>query len=147
MLLERGRRTGTIQFVLFAMAFAGLLWSGSASAQGLGRISGTVTDTTGATVSGAQITATNAGTQQTVTTTSDSSGVYSFPSLAPAQYTVTAVAKGFATYAASNARLQARPGPDVDIAMKVGATTEVVTVSDRTSADRYNDRNALAGHR
>ena len=129
MLLGRGTRSGTIHFVLFAMALAALLWSASASAQGLGRIGGTVTDTTGATVSGAQITATNTGTHQATTTTSDSSGVYSFPSLPPAQYTVTAVAKGFATYTASNARLQADQALTVDIAMKVGATTEVVTVS------------------
>ena len=129
MLLGRGTRSGTIHFVLFAMALAALLWSASASAQGLGRIGGTVTDTTGATVSGAQITATNTGTHQATTTTSDNSGVYSFPSLPPAQYTVTAVAKGFATYTASNARLQADQALTVDIAMKVGATTEVVTVS------------------
>ena len=54
MLLNRARPE-TIHFVLFVAAFAALLWSGGASAQGLGRISGTVTDTTGANVSGAQI--------------------------------------------------------------------------------------------
>ena len=52
MLLGRGTRFGSIHLSLFAMALAALLSSTSAFAQGLGRIGGTVTDTTGATVSG-----------------------------------------------------------------------------------------------
>ena len=128
-MLKRGNLSGTMRWFFIAMAFAGLLCARHALGQGLGRINGTVTDTTGAAVSSAQITVTNTGTQQTVTTTSDGAGVYSFPSLAPADYKLTVTAKGFATYTESNARLQADQALTVDVAMKVGSATEVVTVT------------------
>jgi len=111
------------------IVLVGLLGGRTVLAQGLGRIGGTVTDTTGAAVSGATITATNTGTQQTATTTSDSAGVYSFPSLAPAQYKLTVVAQGFATYTQSNARLQADQALTIDVALKIGSTNEVVNVN------------------
>jgi hypothetical protein len=112
-----------------AMIVAGSLCGRAALGQGLGRISGTVTDTTGAAVSGAQVTVTNPGTRQATATTSDAAGVYSFPSLAPAQYTLKVVAQGFATYTESNARLQADQALTVDVALKIGSTTEVVNVN------------------
>ena len=129
MLLKRGSLSGAVRWVLVMMAFAGLLCAGEALGQGRGRINGTVTDTTGAAVSGAQVTATNTGTQQAVSTTSDGSGNYSFSSMAPAEYDLKVTAKGFATYTQSNARLQADQALTVDIALKVGSATEIVTVN------------------
>jgi hypothetical protein len=129
MLLTRGSLSGAVRRLPVVVALAGLLWGGQALAQGRGRINGTVTDTTGAAVSGAQVTAMNAGTQQAVTTTSDAAGVYTFPSLAPAEYTLTVTAKGFATYTQNSARLQADQALTVDVALKIGTTTEVVTVN------------------
>ena len=128
-MLKRGNLSGTKRWLFIAMAFAGMLCARHAFGQGLGRINGTVTDTTGAAVSGAQITVTNAGTQRAITTSSDSAGVYSVPSLPPADYTVTVTAKGFATYTQGNATLQADQALTVDVALKVGSSTEVVTVN------------------
>src|SRR5258706_11017944 len=83
--------------IIFAM-----LCSGSAFAQsvaGLGAISGTVRDASGASVPGAQVVVANEskGIRRTLTTTE--AGVFTAPSLVPAPgYTVTVAKEGFAQY-------------------------------------------------
>ena len=68
----------------------------SASAQAVtGTLLGTVQDSTGAVVSGANVTLTNEGTNVSSKTISGPQGFYTFPNLNPGQYTVTADAKGF----------------------------------------------------
>ena len=114
----------------FVVVAAFLLFAAAASAQGRGQIGGTVTDGTGAIVTGASVTVTRNGTGTTNSTKTDSSGVYVFPSLPPADYTVKAVASGFSTFVESNATLQADQALTVNIALKLGAASETVTVTD-----------------
>lgn len=52
-------------------------------------LSGTVTDSTGAVVTGATVTATNTATSIDRTTQSTDTGAYTIPSLPPSIYTVT----------------------------------------------------------
>lgn len=106
-----------------------LTLAGSALAQGLGRINGTVADTTGAAVSNAKVTATRTDTGEVSTATSDNAGNYVFPSLPPARYSLSASAPGFATYVENNAVLQADQALTVNLTLKVGNTSETVTVS------------------
>ena len=61
-------------------------------------IHGTVTDPTGAVVSGATLTATNAGTGILYTTTSNSSGAFTFLQLPIGDYTLKAEQTGFKAY-------------------------------------------------
>ena len=64
-----------------------LLWTLPMAAQVVkGSISGTVIDPQGAVVSGAQVKATNIGTGVTLSTTSDSSGVFHFNLIPVGQY-------------------------------------------------------------
>ena len=65
-----------------------LLFATLALAQ-TGSIQGTVTDSAGAVVSGAEITVRNLGSNAMRTATSSSTGAYSIPNLPPAQYEVT----------------------------------------------------------
>src|ERR1700740_3509103 len=88
--------------------------------QGLGRISGTVTDSSGAAIPGAKVTATRNGTGEATTAMTDGAGAYVFPSLAPAQYTVTATASGFSSFVDKNAVLQADQALTLNIALKLG---------------------------
>ncbi len=75
-----------------------LCCTASAIAQaGRGGINGLITDSTGAIISGATVIAQNEGTRVKVSTVSTAAGLYSFVSLAPAIYDVTASAKGFET--------------------------------------------------
>lgn len=56
---------------------------------GTGSIQGTITDPSGAVVSGATVTATNVATNATATQQSSSSGFYSLAALPPRVYTIT----------------------------------------------------------
>jgi hypothetical protein len=62
---------------------------------GTGSIVGTVTDPTGALVSGAKVTVTNVGTSQAINLTSNSNGAFNSGALNPGSYKVLVTAKGF----------------------------------------------------
>ncbi len=67
-----------------------------------GSIAGTVTDPSGAVVSGASVDATNSSTNAELKTTADSSGYFVFPLLEPGTYKVVIAAQGFAGYTANS---------------------------------------------
>lgn len=108
-----------------------LLLSGFAGAQGLARISGTVTDATGASIPNATLTATQNGTGTKTEAVSSGSGAYSFPSLAPAEYTVSASAPGFSSYVDKTIVLQADQSLTFNITLRVGSTEQTVQVTDQ----------------
>jgi hypothetical protein len=62
---------------------------------GTGQYQGTVTDSTGAVVTGAKITITDRATGKTIKTTTNDSGEYSSGTLLPSEYTVRIEAAGF----------------------------------------------------
>ncbi len=75
-----------------------LLVSACAFAQTVtGSLVGTVVDPAGSVVPGAPIQLTNQGTAAVLTATTDSEGLFRFPNLTPATYTVTVQATGFKT--------------------------------------------------
>src|SRR5690242_10835186 len=94
---------GRINILLAALLF---LFTGNAFAQGGGNaaITGTVTDPSGAVVSGAQVTVTQQATSVKRTTTTNASGAYTIPSIPPATYSVTYEAAGFKTVTRSEER-------------------------------------------
>ena len=112
------------------LCLTALLSTSRATAQGLGRISGIVTDSTGAAVAGARVTAARNGTGEVSSAVSDGSGAYVFPALAPAQYTITATASGFSTFVQSNTALQADQAVTINAELKPGAASETITVTD-----------------
>ena len=67
-----------------------------------GQLSGTVTDQTGALIPGVSITATNTGTGVVTTTLTNDSGAYTFPSLQPGVYRMSAELPGFQTSTVTN---------------------------------------------
>src|ERR1039457_6320423 len=77
-----------------------------AFAQTGGQITGEVSDPTGALVPNATVTVTNSATNMARTTTTNTSGLYSFPALTPGMYQVKAVASGFQTAVTSDVELQ-----------------------------------------
>src|SRR6516165_443875 len=62
-----------------------------------GGVAGTVTDPTGAVVSGADVTLKNAATSEQYRATSSSSGEYTFSLLKPGEYTLSVEKAGFKT--------------------------------------------------
>ncbi|MBK5294639.1 MAG: TonB-dependent receptor [Acidobacteriia bacterium] len=106
-----------------------LILSSAAFAQTLGEITGVVRDQTGAVVAGAEVTATNIGTNSTRTTLSNEAGIYSFPALTPGMYTIKVEKPGFKSVSRPNIELQVQMVARIDIDMTVGQVSESVEVS------------------
>jgi Carboxypeptidase regulatory-like domain len=94
-----------------------------------GGISGTVKDSTGAVVRGAQITLTNEETQVTEKTVSTSSGEYIFSSVPLGTYTLRASARGFRTYVDKGIQVHIQNTVTADVPLVPGSVQEVVTVT------------------
>ena len=94
-----------------------------------GSIRGTVTDPSGAAVSGAKVTATNTATGISKDVTTANDGTYDFLQLAvPAPYTVSVEQTGFRKFEASQIPLNVNQVYVLDIKLEVGTVTETVTV-------------------
>ena len=102
---------------------------GGLLAQGLGSINGTVTDSTGAVVAGAEVTATQAATGISAKTTTSSEGTFVFPILSPSVYNISATRAGFERYTQNGVELRADAAVTVNISLKTGKATETVTVT------------------
>jgi hypothetical protein len=101
-----------------------------ASAQaGRGSISGTITDPGGAVVPGAQVVLLNRATGLTQHTVTSAAGLYTFISLNPDVYQVTAGQTGFASVAQDKITVSVDQVTEVNITLRMGATTETVTVT------------------
>src|SRR5260370_37045085 len=109
----------------FALLFVPLL----SHAQGLGSIVGRVTDPSGASVASAKIIATQEGTGFSRTALTDAEGLYVIPSLQPVKYVLSVEARGFSTSKNSGIELLADQTLTVNFSLKLGMTTEVVTVT------------------
>lgn len=98
------------------------------SAQNFAEIIGTVTDSTGAVIAGANVTATNLATGVSRETQTNASGNYAFPRMNPGNYQVTAESEGFKQALQDNWVLQTGDTARIDFAMEIGAVTEVIEV-------------------
>src|SRR6266566_1237085 len=94
-----------------------------------GSILGIVHDASGAVIVGATVTATNAGTNQTRSTTSDVTGEYRLLALPIGRYTIEATQAGFQKFIATAVDLTVNAQRRVDIALQVGAVEQKVEVS------------------
>ena len=112
-----------------------LLFSGiSAFAQaGRGSISGTVNDPGGALIPGAKVTLLNKATGVTQHTVTSSAGLYTFISLNPGEYQVTASQTGFTSVALEKVTVNVDQVTEVNIKLQVGTATETVTVTSTAS--------------
>jgi len=113
-----------------AVVAASLMMPPASTAQSIfANLSGTVTDTTGAVVSGVKITVQNSGTKVTRQLTSDSGGYFSATQLPTGTYNVIAETKGFEKYQATGIILNSSDQKTINITLKVGAESETVEVS------------------
>jgi hypothetical protein len=93
-------------------------------------ISGTITDASGAVIAGAEVSVRNTATGIIRNTTADSAGFYTVPNLTPGPYEVKVTAKGFTTAMQSNLTLAVGAQQSLNIAMKVGETSQTVQVTE-----------------
>src|SRR5580692_6645876 len=109
-----------------------------------GAVRGTITDPSGAIVSGATVTATNTASGVATTTRTNSTGEYSIRFLQIGQYKLTVSAQGFATENYGPFALEIDQVAKVDIPLRVGSTTATVDVSGQM-APILNTENATLG--
>ena len=120
--------TKTILFFLLAILLLAMP-AGVFAQRYLASIAGDVTDSTGAKVPKATVTAEETGTHfKTIGTTNDA-GAYSFPALNPGAYILTATATGFRTQTRSGLVLTAGQSQNVDFELSTGVATETVDVT------------------
>ena len=92
-------------------------------------ITGTVTDPSGAVVSGATVTLTDDATKVSTVTKTNGDGVYIVPDLVVDTYTVAITKKGFKTETVSGVELHPTETVTVNAQLAVGAETQNVTVA------------------
>jgi len=113
--------------LLFSIIF--VLVSASSAQSIFANLSGTVTDTSGAVVSGAKVTIQNASTKVARLLTTNSAGYFSATQLPTGTYNVITEAKGFEKYQATGIVLNSSDDKTLNIGLKVGAETETIEVS------------------
>ncbi|MGI8640808.1 MAG: carboxypeptidase regulatory-like domain-containing protein [Pyrinomonadaceae bacterium] len=107
----------------------------NASGQGTtSRITGTVTDSTGAAVEGATITLTNEGTGTSLTTQTGDSGSYTFDLIPAGTYSVSVERQGFKRFVSKENAVNINQPATVNISMEVGGVAETVTVQGTVEA-------------
>ena len=136
---ERLRKGNTGRFfVLFScLAMALLLTSGLQAQELRGKVTGTVTDASGAVIPGAAVTLTNDETTVSATTSTSEVGAYLFDFVLPGTYTVSVELEGFRTFEQRNILVQTRADITVDASMEVGAVAETVTVEEAPVAVQF----------
>ncbi len=117
--------------LLVSMSLAVLLLASlSLTAQTFrGTILGTVTDPSGAVVSGAKVTVKNTGTGLERSTETSADGSYSVPELPIGTYNVTIVQSGFQTFVANGVAVDVASQRRVDASMKPGEVATKVEVT------------------
>ena len=94
-----------------------------------GTLLGTVTDTSGATVTGAKVQAKSAETGAVHESVTNESGNFSFPNLQPGTYAVSAEANGFKRVTQQSITLLSNSSVRVDLSLTPGSVSETVTVT------------------
>jgi len=93
-----------------------------------GSILGTVTDASGAAISGAKVTLTNQGTGAALSTTTGADGVYKFTPLKIGSYKLTASYQGFETVTQTNITVDVGADVVINFNLKPGSVTQSVEV-------------------
>ena len=119
---------GLLRFAVVALCFT--ILGSVAMAQttiSTGSIQGTVVDPSGAVVSGAKVIVSNRSTGQSITTSTNSSGVYTSGALNPGNYVVRVEAQGFKT-AELPVTVQVGVTTPGSVGLQVGQADQVVEV-------------------
>lgn len=130
-----------ILFVCLAMVFgAASAWS----QVGTTSVRGTVTDKSGAAVSGAHVTLANPALSLQREANTTAAGEYEFLALPPGTYGLSVTATGFRKYELNGLQLLVNNPATQNVAMEIGTTVQTVEVS--ASAETLNTTDASLGN-
>src|SRR6266404_1115943 len=96
---------------------------------------GTVTDKAAAVVPDAKVELVNLATNDTKTVTTNSSGQFAFPSVAPGAYTLKVSKSGFATTTVGNLKVDVDKSYTEDVTLEISSGKEIIEVSAQAQAE------------
>lgn len=106
-------------------------------------LTGRVTDPSGAVIPGAKVTARSVDTGIDVTTSTNSEGYFTHPSLQPGRYELTISKEGFVLVRQTGLELTVRQVARLDVTLQVGAVAETVEV--RAQAPLLDSESSTVG--
>src|SRR5579871_3148189 len=124
------RISRSISFAGAVLALAFCLSPMAQAQQTLGGITGTVTDASGAVITGATVTLVGDDTKLSRTQTTNSTGAYSFVNLPIGTYTLSFTQQGFQSQNVPAIAVQANRTATVNAELKVGNVSEAITVEE-----------------
>ena len=131
---SRSLQCSPIFSTLVLTLFASMLGTGLALGQATTSVRGTVTDPDGNAVVGANVVLANAESKTERIATTGGQGEYQFLLIPPGTYTLRVAAAGFRGYEQTGLALLVNTPATTNVQLKVGATTEVVTVTSEAPA-------------
>jgi hypothetical protein len=118
---------------VLALSICALVFAAGAYAQataGLGAVSGTVRDASGAVIPGATVVVANDGKGIRRTMNSTEAGVFAAPALVPSSgYSITVTKEGFATYEVKDFEILVGQNVDFRVGLQIGSSTTKVDVT------------------
>lgn len=124
---NRARRAGGLLIALSLMLF--LLLPASSRGQAMSGLTGTVTDSTGAVVSGARVTIRNEATGTATQAITTGAGTYAVRGLKPGLYSISTNMNGFESYVKSHVSVEVGATWTENITLTPGATSQTVNVT------------------
>ena len=112
-----------------------------ANAQFKAVLQGTVSDSSGSSVVGANVVLTNTETNKEVSTVSNNDGFYRFNGLAPGNYKLVVTQTNFKQYVVEKVEVGADGLQGLNIALETGGISEIVTVTSEAETLKTEDAN------
>ena len=113
---------------------------------GTSTVRGTITDPQGRVVSSAEVTLTNLANNASRSAKTTDSGNYNFDLLAPGDYRLEVVAKGFKKQTVDNVHALIGKPSEASVQLEVGSATEVVEVQATAAGTLINTQDASLGN-
>ena len=128
-IIKAGRMGRRVARVLMAVCLLAVSWSALRAQTDTGRVTGTVTDQTGAIIPGAKVTVTNLQNNAVLVVTSGKDGNFTANALEPGRYNAEVKADGFAAEA-QGFTLDVSQVQAINFKLSVGSTSSTVVVTD-----------------
>src|SRR6202795_2026446 len=140
----RSMKWSFVKFICQLGFVACLVMVGTARAQNVGSLSGTVSDPSGAAIPGAKVTITDPGSGFSRSVQSDKSGEFSFAQLNPGTYRLEVTKDRFKTFIAEKVSVLVATPTEFLVKLELGAMSEQVVVE--SAAPALNTQDATVGN-